>query len=67
MPLLVCSMLGLEVDLKSRRLTLSPSLPKWLDEVTIYDLCVLGVRGSLTVRRSGSGCAIESATLPIHA
>ena len=67
MPLLVCSMLGLEVDLKSRRLTLSPSLPKWLDEVTIYDMCVLGVRGSLTVRRSGSGCAIESATLPIHA
>jgi len=67
MPLLVCSMLGMEVDLKSRRLTLSPSLPKWLDEITIYDLTVLGSRGSLIVRRAGSGCAIESATLPIHA
>lgn len=67
MPLLVCSMLGLLVDLKNRRLTLSPSLPKWLDELTISDITVLGARGCLTVRRAGSGFSVESAGLPIHA
>lgn len=67
MPLLVCSMLSMQVDLKNRRLTLSPSLPKWLDELTLSDVSVLGARGSLTVRRSGSGFAIESSALPIQA
>jgi glycogen debranching enzyme len=65
-PLLICSMLGMEVDLVNRRLSISPSLPKWLDELTVHDLSVLGSRGTLTVHRSGTGFAIDCVSLPIH-
>jgi glycogen debranching enzyme len=64
-PHLVCTMLGLEIDVAAGKLTLSPSLPKWLDELTISDLSVLGSRGTLSVRRQGSGYAIETVSLPV--
>ena len=67
MPLIVCAMLGLDVDLQARRLIVSPSLPDWLNELTIHDLSVLGSRGTLTIRRVGGGCQIESASLPLQA
>jgi hypothetical protein len=60
-------MLGMEVDLANRRLSISPSLPKWLDELTIHDMSVLGCRGTLTVHRSGTGFAIDCVSLPINA
>jgi glycogen debranching enzyme len=65
-PLIVTSMLGMEVDLANRRLAISPSLPKWLDELTIHDLAVLGSRGTLTVRRSGMGYSVDAVALPLQ-
>ena len=67
MPLIVCSMLGMDVNLATQTLSLSPSLPSWLNEVNIHDLSVLGHKGTLSVRRVGSGYAIEAAALPLHA
>ena len=64
--LIVSSMLGLELNLTSQRLTISPSLPDWLNEVTIQDMCVLGHRGTLHVRRVGAGYTIEAPGLPVH-
>ncbi len=67
MPFLVRAMLGLEVDLAARHLRISPSLPGWLNELTISGLSVLGQRGSLTVRREGAGLAVESIDIPLAA
>jgi hypothetical protein len=58
-------MLGLEVDLESRTLTVDPSLPPWLSTVTISDLPVLGVRGSLQITKSDDGYAIYGEGLPL--
>lgn len=59
-PLLIRAMLGLQVDLGARRLSVSPALPVWLNEVTLRGLQVLGRRGSLTVRRQGSGYDVHA-------
>lgn len=65
LPFLVKAMLGLDVDLAARRLTISPSLPGWLNELTISGLTVLGQRGSLTIRRQGDELVVESIDVPL--
>jgi glycogen debranching enzyme len=64
MPLLLREMLGLEVDLSNRTLVVNPTLPLWLNTVTIHDLRVLGHRGSITFRREQDRVVWESTSLP---
>jgi glycogen debranching enzyme len=64
-PHLICSMLGLEVDVAAGKLTLSPALPDWINELTVSDLSVLGSRGTLHVERHGTGYTIETTSLPV--
>ncbi len=51
--LLLRSMLGIEPDVEHGRLVVSPTLPSWLDEITIYRLPILG--GSADLRFFGQG------------
>jgi glycogen debranching enzyme len=66
LPLLVRAILGLEVDVDHRCLVVAPTLPAWLDRVTITDLHVLGHRGALTVRRNDRDHVISSEDLPVE-
>lgn len=66
LPLLLRAMLGVEVDLASRTLLVKPSLPAWLTRVTIQDLRVLGVRGTLTFRREHDSVSCEATGLPVR-
>jgi len=66
LPLLLRAMLGLEVDLASRTLIVSPSLPDWLNTVTIADVRALGLRGTLTFRREAGRVVCEATGLPVR-
>jgi hypothetical protein len=65
MPLLVRAMLGLQADIGSRRVSVAPALPDWLNEITVRDLQIQGRRGSLTVRRAGSGYDVRADGLTV--
>jgi glycogen debranching enzyme len=67
LPLLLRSMLGLEVDLANRTLVVRPSLPDWLSSVLIEDLRVLGVSGQLVVSRGVDSYEVETEGLPLLA
>ena len=64
-PLLLKSMLGLEVDLEGRCLQVNPMLPDWLSVITLRDISVLGGRGSLKVTRTVQGYQVTSDDLPL--
>jgi hypothetical protein len=53
MPLLVRTMLGLEVDSRQGRILASPSLPEWLPRVRIEGMRALGRTFDLDVAREG--------------
>jgi glycogen debranching enzyme len=65
LPYLVRAMLGMEIDLETKRLSLAPAFPYWLNELTIRDLRVLGREGTLIIRRGGGGYVIDSIGLPL--
>jgi glycogen debranching enzyme len=60
MPLLVRAMLGLNAEIDARCVSVAPALPEWLSEVSLHNLHVHGRRGSLVVRRVGTGYDVET-------
>jgi glycogen debranching enzyme len=59
-PLLVRSMLGLDVDLAKDQLIVNPALPPWLESVTLRSMEVLGRQVSLSIRRERHGYAVDA-------
>jgi glycogen debranching enzyme len=66
-PLLVRSMLGLDVDLAADRLIVDPALPAWLGSITLRNMEVLGRQVSLSFRREGRDYAIDASEPVIRA
>src|SRR5690606_4606761 len=60
LPLLVRTMLGLDIDHQREVATVTPALPDWLQEVTLRDLTVRGQPASVTVRRNAAGYDIAT-------
>lgn len=56
-PLLLRAILGIEPDICHRRLLVNPTLPEWLDEITVRGLRFAG--GSVDLRFSGTGLESE--------
>jgi glycogen debranching enzyme len=65
MPLLVRAMLGLQVEIGSRGVSIAPALPDWLNVIAIRDLRVQGCHGSLVVRRSGHEYDVRAEGIPV--
>jgi glycogen debranching enzyme len=70
-PLLIASLLGLEVDPERDRLRLAPTFPTWLDCVRIEGLAALGHRFNLEVQREHGEYRVTSdgpvdADIPFH-
>ncbi|MDQ3043567.1 MAG: amylo-alpha-1,6-glucosidase [Chloroflexota bacterium] len=59
-PLLIWAMLGLEVDLTRRRLTINPSFPAWLSTITLGGIEVMGETCAVSVSRSDDGYTLET-------
>jgi glycogen debranching enzyme len=57
--LVTAVMLGLDVDVPARRITLAPALPPQVGRVRVFDLEVAGARVQIEVRREGGKAAAE--------
>lgn len=59
-PLLVRTLLGLDVDLDRERLLVNPALPPWLNELSLDHMHVLGQNASISVRRAGTDYVVKA-------
>jgi glycogen debranching enzyme len=58
--LLIKAILGLELDLERRALTVRPDFPSWLTEIDVHGLLVRGVPAAISVRREDNEYRLTS-------
>lgn len=64
-PLIVRSMLGLQVDSGTRSLRVEPQLPDWINSVELSGVHALGGIGDINVVRTNSGFEVSKTELSV--